>query len=91
MLLGLILFLIDSAVAIAGLILIVIGIGFFVVIGRFLYDQLRGARDPAPLSIADADLPHVLLQIPVFNEPLVTEQSLRCVALLDWPKDRLTI
>jgi cellulose synthase/poly-beta-1,6-N-acetylglucosamine synthase-like glycosyltransferase len=91
LLLGLILFLLDSAVAFAGLILIAIGLGFFVVIGRFLYDQLRGTRDPEPAPLADADLPHVLLQIPVYNEPLVTEQSLRCVALLNWPKDRLTI
>jgi len=27
----------------------------------------------------------------VFNEPLVTEQALRCAAQLDWPKDRLRI
>lgn len=91
MLLGLLLFAIDAAVMVAGVILITIGLGFFVVIGRFLYDELRGVRDPAPIDLPDADLPHVLLQIPVYNEPLVTEQSLRCVAQLDWPKDRLTI
>ncbi len=68
-----------------------IGTGYLVVIGRFLYDWLRGARDPEAPTIPDAELPHVLLQIPVFNEPLVTEQSLRCVAQLNWPKDRLRI
>ncbi|MGE0196237.1 MAG: glycosyltransferase family 2 protein, partial [Methylocystis sp.] len=51
----------------------------------------RGVRDPLAPATADSDLPPVLLQIPVFNEPLVTEQSLRCVALLDWPKDKLRI
>ena len=68
-----------------------IGAGYLVVIARFLFDQLRGARDPEAPTIPDAELPHVLLQIPVFNEPLVTEQALRCVAQLDWPKDRLRI
>ena len=91
MLLELLQFAIDAAVMFASVILITIGLGFFVVIGRFLYDELRGVRDPVPIDLPDADLPHVLLQIPVYNEPLVTEQSLRCVAQLDWPKDRLTI
>jgi cellulose synthase/poly-beta-1,6-N-acetylglucosamine synthase-like glycosyltransferase len=48
----------------------------------------RAEQSVRPL---DAELPRVLLQIPVFNEPLVTEQSLRCVAQLDWPKDKLRI
>ncbi len=91
MLLGLLLFLIDTVAFLCASVLVAIGLGFFVVIGRFLYDQLRGLRDPQAPTPADADLPHVLLQIPVFNEPLVTEQSLRCVAQLDWPKDRLRI
>jgi cellulose synthase/poly-beta-1,6-N-acetylglucosamine synthase-like glycosyltransferase len=91
LLLGLLLFLIDTVAFLCASVLVAIGLGFFVVIGRFLYDQLRGLRDPQAPTPADADLPHVLLQIPVFNEPLVTEQSLRCVAQLDWPKDRLRI
>jgi cellulose synthase/poly-beta-1,6-N-acetylglucosamine synthase-like glycosyltransferase len=91
LLLGLLLFLIDAVAFLCASVLVAIGLGFFVVIGRFLYDQLRGLRDPQAPTPADTDLPHVLLQIPVFNEPLVTEQSLRCVAQLDWPKDRLCI
>ena len=43
-----------------------------------VFDELRGVRDPAPITLPDEELPHVLLQIPVFNEPLVTEQALRC-------------
>jgi len=91
LLLGLFLFLVDGVAYAAGVILVAIGLGFFAVIGRFLHDQLRGARDPSPRPMNDADLPAVLLQIPVFNEPLVTEQALRCVAQLDWPRDRLRI
>lgn len=91
MVLGLLLFLADVACLLAALILILIGAGFIAIIARFLFDQLRGMKDPAPIALPDAELPHVLLQIPVFNEPLVTEQALRCVAMLDWPRDRLHI
>ena len=91
MLLGLLQFLADLVAYSALLILIAIGMGYLVVIGRFFYDELRGAKDPQTPTPPDAELPRVLLQIPVFNEPLVTEQSLRCVAQLDWPKDKLRI
>ena len=91
MLLGLLQFLADLVAYSALLILIAIGMGYLVVIGRFFYDELRGAKDPQTPTLPDAELPRVLLQIPVFNEPLVTEQSLRCVAQLDWPKDKLRI
>jgi len=91
LLLGLFLFLVDAVAYLCAAILVAIGLGYLVVIGRFLYDLARGARDPEAPTVPDAELPHVLLQIPVFNEPLVTEQSLRCVAQLDWPKDRLRI
>ena len=91
MLLGLLQFLADLVAYSCLLILIAIGVGYLVVIGRFFYDELRGAKDPQTPTPPDAELPRVLLQIPVFNEPLVTEQSLRCVAQLDWPKDKLRI
>ena len=44
-----------------------------------------------PPALADADLPHVLVQIPVYNEPLVVERALESAGGLDWPRDRLTI
>lgn len=84
-------FLVDAIAIFCSLILVAIGIGYLVVIGLFFYDRLRGARDPEAPATPDAELPRVLLQIPVFNEPLVTEQSLRCVAQLDWPKEKLRI
>ncbi|ARN81312.1 glycosyltransferase family 2 protein [Methylocystis bryophila] len=89
--LDLLTFLVDGVVVLCGLTLIAIGLGFFLIIGRFVFDELRGVRDRAPITLPDEDLPHVLLQIPVFNEPSVTEQALRCAAQLDWPKDRLRI
>ncbi len=89
--LGLFQFLVDAVVIVCASILAAIGIGYLIVIGRFFYDQLRRVRDSEAPATPDSDLPRVLLQIPVFNEPLVTEQSLRCVALLDWPKEKLRI
>ena len=89
--LDLLTFLVDMVVVLCGLTLIAIGAGFLLLIARFLLDELRGLRDRAPVTLADDELPHVLLQIPVFNEPAVTEQALRCAAQLDWPKDRLRI
>ncbi|MGJ0503209.1 MAG: glycosyltransferase family 2 protein [Methylocystis sp.] len=89
--LGLFQFLADAITFASASILAAIGIGYLIVIGRFFYDQLRGVRDPQGPATPDSDLPRVVLQIPVFNEPLVTEQSLRCVALLDWPKEKLRI
>jgi len=89
--LGLFRFLADAITFASASILAAIGFGYLIVIGRFFYDQLRGVRDPQAPATPDSDLPRVVLQIPVFNEPLVTEQSLRCVALLDWPREKLRI
>ena len=89
--LDLLTFLVDMVVVLCGLTLIAIGTGFLLIIARYLLDELLGVRDRAPVTLRDDELPHVLLQIPVFNEPAVTEQALRCAAQLDWPKDRLRI
>jgi cellulose synthase/poly-beta-1,6-N-acetylglucosamine synthase-like glycosyltransferase len=37
------------------------------------------------------DLPRVLVQLPVFNEPTVVERALSAAGALDWPRDRLKI
>ena len=75
LLLGLLQFLVDAVAYLCVSILVAIGLGYLVVIGRFLYDLARGARDPVAATVPDADLPHVLLQIPVFNEPLVMPEG----------------
>ena len=42
----------------------------------------------APLP-PDRDLPHVLVQIPTFNEPLVIRRIVEAVGAFDWPRDKL--
>ena len=37
------------------------------------------------------ELPRVLVQIPVYNEPMVVERAVRAAGALDWPRDRLKI
>lgn len=45
---------------------------------------------PAPWWTA-ADAPHVLVQLPVRDEPAVVARLVEAVAALDWPRDRLTV
>lgn len=40
---------------------------------------------------ADAELPRVLVQLPLFNEGALVERILTAVLALDWPRDRLHI
>ncbi len=48
--------------------------------------------EPAPAhTFAEADLPRVTVQLPVFNERYVVERLLESVAALDYPADRLEI
>lgn len=48
-------------------------------------------RDETPAPVLPDELPRVLVQVPVYNEPLVVEQSMAAMGALDWPRDRLTI
>jgi cellulose synthase/poly-beta-1,6-N-acetylglucosamine synthase-like glycosyltransferase len=66
----------------------------FAIAGYFLYliywlFELPAAA-PADRDLP-ADLPHVLVQIPVYNEPTVVERALIAAAALDWPRERLSI
>lgn len=90
---GLIVGLIDIALTLCVLGMVAIGASFLLLVARFLYDEIRGVGDgsKAVPPLADADLPHVVLQIPVFNEPRVVEGALRAACAIDWPKDRLHI
>jgi cellulose synthase/poly-beta-1,6-N-acetylglucosamine synthase-like glycosyltransferase len=66
----------------------------FAIAGYFLYLVYWLIELPAAdavLPALPAELPHVLVQIPVYNEPLVVERVLVAAAALDWPRDRLTI
>ncbi len=74
--------------------LLFVGGGFLCLIGLNLYERATGSVWGRPLraaALAEADLPHVLVQIPVFNEAEMVADALRSVAALDWPQDRLHI
>jgi cellulose synthase/poly-beta-1,6-N-acetylglucosamine synthase-like glycosyltransferase len=62
--------------------------GYFLYLVYWLYKM--PAADSLPSTLPD-DLPRVLIQIPVFNEPLVVERVMAAAGALDWPRDRLTI
>ncbi|MCA1612759.1 MAG: glycosyltransferase [Acidobacteria bacterium] len=47
---------------------------------------------PSPKAFyADADLPVITVQLPLFNEMYVVERLLRAVTAIDYPRDRLEI
>ncbi len=68
----------------------------FALAAYFLYLLYWLARQPvdgnasAPLP-PDAELPRVLIQIPIYNEPLVVERAVLSAGALDWPRDLLKI
>ncbi len=74
--------------------LVSVASGFLTLIGIKIYDILGPPhwRNALPRAfLPEADLPHVLVQIPVFNEHEVAIGAMRCAAALDWPRDRLHI
>ncbi len=80
------------ALSVAGLVMV--AGGFLALIGVKLYDLLGPPhwRNHLPRAfLPEANLPAVLLQIPVFNEHEVAIEALRAAAGLDWPRDRLRI
>lgn len=62
--------------------------GYYFYLLYWLIETAPAVQPPPPLS---GELPHVLVQIPVYNEPVVVERALCAVAALDWPRDRLKI
>lgn len=62
--------------------------GYFLYLIYWLFEL--PAAGPAVRDLP-ADLPHVLVQIPVYNEPTVVERALVAAAALDWPRERLSI
>ena len=66
----------------------------FAIAGYFLYLiywLFELPAEEAPEPALPADLPRVLIQIPVYNEPLVVERAVAAAGALDWPHDRLVI
>lgn len=56
-----------------------------------IYLFLRHRRRPFRPAGAFAELPHVTIQLPVFNEMYVIERLLRSVSEINYPKDKLQI
>jgi cellulose synthase/poly-beta-1,6-N-acetylglucosamine synthase-like glycosyltransferase len=55
---------------------------------RGLADEARRLASPLP---CDPDLPHVVIQIPVYNEGALVERAIASAVQLDWPRDKLHI
>ena len=55
---------------------------------RGLEHEQELLRTPLP---ADSELPHVVVQIPSFNEGPVLRRGVEAAARLDWPRDKLHI
>ncbi|MBS0540351.1 MAG: glycosyltransferase [Proteobacteria bacterium] len=79
---------------IVDLIVLLCFVAQFAIAGYYFYllywlSELPPAADSFP-PLSD-DLPRVLVQLPVYNEPTVVERSLAAAGALDWPRDRLKI
>lgn len=76
------------------LIVLVCFVAQFAIAGYFLYLLWWFSAlppDSGQTPVLPAELPGVLVQIPVFNEPAVVERALEAAAALDWPRDSLKI
>ncbi|WP_428681165.1 glycosyltransferase family 2 protein [Reyranella sp.] len=62
--------------------------GYFLYLVYWLFEL---PRDETAAPSLPEELPRVLVQVPVYNEPLVVERSMAAMGALDWPRDRLTI
>jgi cellulose synthase/poly-beta-1,6-N-acetylglucosamine synthase-like glycosyltransferase len=57
----------------------------------YLFLRYRGYRPQPKGYFAEAELPRVTVQLPIYNEMYVVERLLHAVAALDYPPDRLEI
>ncbi len=84
----------EIILAISVLGLVIVASAFLVLIAINLIDFIGGTGwrgKPVHIAPPDEDLPHVLVQIPVFNESSVVAGALRVAAMLDWPQTKLHI
>jgi cellulose synthase/poly-beta-1,6-N-acetylglucosamine synthase-like glycosyltransferase len=65
----------------------------FTLAGYYLYLLYWLADVPAdqPPPALPGELPRILVQIPVYNEPMVVERAVMAAGALDWPRDLLKI
>src|SRR5579871_6776193 len=57
----------------------------------YLYYRYKHRRPTPKARFAEADLPTVTVQLPLFNEMYVAQRLLDAVARIDWPRDRFEI
>jgi cellulose synthase/poly-beta-1,6-N-acetylglucosamine synthase-like glycosyltransferase len=84
----------ESSFVISALGLIVVGGSFLYLVAVNIFELATGRRLGRALHapvLDEASLPHVLVQIPVYNEPEMVADALRAAAALDWPRERLHI
>jgi cellulose synthase/poly-beta-1,6-N-acetylglucosamine synthase-like glycosyltransferase len=55
---------------------------------RGLADEAARLARPLP---PEAELPHVVVQIPTYNEGQIVARAVAAAVALDWPRDRLTV
>jgi len=74
---------------------ILVGLGFLLLPVLYLIELAGGKlkHTPTPTIVADdGNLPHVLLQLPIYNEPpRVVGGLLESVAALDWPRAKVRV
>ncbi len=65
----------------------------FALAAYYLYLLYWLAEAPADRAThaLPAELPHVLVQIPIYNEPMVVERAVMAAGNLDWPRELLKI
>ena len=70
-------------------------LGFLALYGAHRLSHLArfrwGDRNESGAAFAEADLPIVTIQLPVFNERTVIARLIRATGELDWPPDRIEI
>jgi cellulose synthase/poly-beta-1,6-N-acetylglucosamine synthase-like glycosyltransferase len=74
--------------------LVAVGVSFLILIVINIVELATGKlwREPVPpLKLSDEELPHMLVQIPAFNEGKIAADALFAAATLDWPKNKLHI
>ena len=84
----------ETSLAVSVVGLVSVGGGFLALIGIKIYDLVGPPhwRTNLPRAfLPEADLPHVLVQIPLFNEHEIAIGAMQAAAALDWPRDRLHI
>jgi len=64
--------------------------GYYFYLLYWLWKAPSAVKVPSSLP-PDHELPRVLVQLPVYNEPTVVERALVMAGRLDWPRARLTI